>query len=165
MKGNALKCNHHHYAHSRRLFSLSTWFYSVYYLSCLTWLLAWILKVKDKLRFIANERETTSWLQLYRDSLQNLSIQVHGLVSGNWLAVVSSSLLSQMSWRITQLPNRLFSRLNKIISARSHSFLLYSEPIYKMTTYYRDEMQSRRVCYSSADLVRFVNSICSKLAR
>ncbi|CRK99374.1 CLUMA_CG012597, isoform A [Clunio marinus] len=42
-------------------------------------------------------------------------------------------------------------RLNKIISARSHSFLLYSEPIYKMTTYYRDEMESRKVCYTTAN--------------
>ncbi|CAG9806070.1 unnamed protein product [Chironomus riparius] len=42
-------------------------------------------------------------------------------------------------------------KLNKIISARSHSFLLYSEPIYRMTNYYRDEMQVRKVCYSSAD--------------
>ncbi|CAO1411007.1 unnamed protein product [Diamesa serratosioi] len=42
-------------------------------------------------------------------------------------------------------------KLNKIISARSHSPLLYSEPIYRMTNYYRDEMESRSVCYYSAD--------------
>lgn len=45
------------------------------------------------------------------------------------------------------------TRLNKAISARSQSFFLYSEPIYRMSKYYRDEMESREVCYSSADMV------------
>ena len=48
---------------------------------------------------------------------------------------------------------RQFYRLNKAISARSQSFFLYSEPIYRMSKYYRDEMESRSVCYSSADMV------------
>lgn len=47
----------------------------------------------------------------------------------------------------------LFIRLNKAISARSQSFILYSEPIYRLSKYYRDEMKSREVCYSSADMV------------
>lgn len=55
--------------------------------------------------------------------------------------------------------NRDLYRLNKIISARSHSFLLYSEPIYQMTSYYRDEMRSREVCYSSANEVRFMDFV------
>lgn len=47
----------------------------------------------------------------------------------------------------------VIARLNKAISARSQSFFLYSEPIYRMSKYYRDEMESREVCYSSADMV------------
>lgn len=63
-------------------------------------------------------------------------------------------------WIALQSINLFFScfiiiviRLNKAICARSQSFFLYSEPIYRMSKYYRDEMASRKVCYSSADIV------------
>jgi hypothetical protein len=44
-------------------------------------------------------------------------------------------------------------RLNRSICARSQSFFLYSEPVYRLSKYYRAEMESRKVCYSSADMV------------
>lgn len=67
---------------------------------------------------------------------------------GSW-----SRLLSVAWLKLSLMIKSRQRRLNKAISARSQSFFLYSEPIYRMSKYYRDEMESREVCYSSADMV------------
>ena len=67
--------------------------------------------------------------------------------------LVTSHTTSQLINLNTMYAHVIFSRLNRAISARSQSFFLYSEPIYRMSKYYRDEMESRNVCYSSADMV------------